>query len=65
MAKRAKGRQRGVRKGKQKGRAGRPPRPNRRGRRTNAGKMDEEEKFTYQGTFTQKDDDDPQSAASN
>lgn len=57
MVKRIKRRHEVVRKGKAKNRAGRPRRPDRRRRKPRIDVTAEEEKFTYEGTFTQKDDD--------
>jgi hypothetical protein len=48
---------RGAQKGKAKRQAGHPPRPTRLRREPDTDETDEEGKFTYEGTFTQKDDD--------
>jgi len=47
----------GVQKGKAKGKAGRHRGPSRPRRKPETDETDEDEKFTYEGTFTLKADD--------
>jgi hypothetical protein len=57
LAKGTKRRRRGVLKEKTKRRGGHAPGLKRRKQEAETDEKDDEVKFTYQGTFTQKDDD--------